>query len=377
MNRDLLVRRDEGSARRAVARRFCRRGLSLLLVILASACTVDAGGSRIWYVNNFREIRTIDPSTLRQRVVIPQNADALITNAGLSPDGGKIAYIGPGDGNGSSIWLADSDGANNRRISQTFAHVSYIWLNDHSLVIMGNENKYSPAEEGQITLFDVATQTMRPLVIPDVVSLCGNPRRLDRVTSWSDRYPALGRLEVRDGALIEIPDVTINVPDSIKWRFGRACLSWSGNGQTIVIPGYGESDNLDLFATTDGGRTVKRLTNFAENYEQTSTQPFDISPDGKWVVFDVELHKPVDPSQFSGEQIALVDTNGARLQFLMATSLRGYFAWSPDSRYVAAGLVPRGSKPDYPAELHVINVATMEVKQLIFDEGQQEAFDWR
>lgn len=377
MDRHLIVRREKGSARRGVGRYFCRSGLSLLLLVLASACAVDADGSEIWYVNNLREIRTINPTTLRQRVVIPQNVDALITNPGLSPDGGKIAYIGPGGGNGSSVWLADSDGSNNRRISQAFAHVSYVWLNDHSLVIMGSGVPYLRPDEGQVVLYDVSAQTTRPLVLPDKLALCGSPRRPDRVTSWSDRYPALGRLQVRDGSLIEIPDVTINVPESIKWRFGRACLSWSADAQKIVILGYGESDNLDLFATTDGGRTVKRLTNFAENYEQTSTQPFDISPDGKWVIFDVEVYRPADPNLFSGEQIALVATNGGGPEFLMGTSLRGYFAWSPSGKYVAAGLVPRGSKPDYPAELHVINVATKEIKQLIFGQGQQEVFDWR
>ncbi len=363
--------------RRGAARYFSRSGLFLLLLVLATACTVDADSSEIWYVNNFREIRTINPTTLRQRVVIPQNADALITNAGLSPNGGKIAYIGPGDGDGSSIWLADSDGSNDRRISQSFADVSYLWLNDRSLVIMGNENKYLPAEEGQITLYDITTQAMQPLVIPDIVSLCGNPKRPDRVTSWSDRYPALGRLQVRDDSLVEIPDVTINVPESIKWRFGRACLSWSADAQKVVILGYAESDNLDLFATTDGGHTISRLTDFAKSYGQASTQPFDISPDGKWVIFDVELYRPVNPDLFSGEQIALVSTNGGSPEFLMETRMLGYFAWSPNSKYVAAGLVPRGSNPDYPAELHVINAATKEIKQLVFGEGQQEVFDWR
>ncbi len=61
----------------------------------------------------------------------------------------------------------------------------------------------------------------------------------------------------------------------------------------------------------------------------------------------------------------------------METLLLGQFVWSPDSKHVAAGLVPRGGSADDPKKLHVINVETKEIKQLIFDEGQQEAFDWR
>ncbi len=180
-------------------------GICVCLLTLASARASDTAGSQIWFVNNFSEIRTINPTTLEQRVIIPQKGDTFIELPGLSPDGRRIAYVGPGDGDGSAIWLGDSDGSNDRRISESFAGVSYLWLNDNSLVMMGTNVSYQRPDEGQIALYDLSTQTMRPLVIPEFLSLCGSPKRPNRVTSWSERYPALGRLELRDGALVEIP----------------------------------------------------------------------------------------------------------------------------------------------------------------------------
>ncbi len=56
--------------------------LSLLLLTIALACTTKTENSEIWYLANIREIRTINPVTLQQRVIIPRKGHMILENPG-------------------------------------------------------------------------------------------------------------------------------------------------------------------------------------------------------------------------------------------------------------------------------------------------------
>ncbi len=49
--------------------------------------------------------------------------------------------------------------------------------------------------------------------------------------------------------------------------------------------------------------------------------------------------------------------------------------WSPNSRYVVANWIPKETSGD--SQIQLIDIQTKEIKQVTFDMGAKEVFDYR
>jgi len=187
---------------------------------------------------------------------------------------------------------------------------------------------------------------------------------------------------LRDTTLKSIVDYTISVahfPDVVF----PCCFSWSRDGTKVV---FQARDNLqrnisDLYFASNKGQSVTRLTDFGKNYKYVTIKSHAISPDGQWVVLVAQLGLPNLRDEPYRRDLVLVSTVSGAIEFLgkqdfyCPADCPLSLVWSPDSRFVATTWAPTGIITEQ--EVFAIDIQTKEIKQLTFDGGFKQVFDWR
>lgn len=346
----------------------------------------------IWYTyenvkTNRNGIATINPVTRQERVLfeVPTrvriNAGTKPRSPRLSPNGQKLAFEMLDVDDRSAIWVMDADGSNPQKLSKEYYDAGFFWLNDDQLVMMGHPepNPYGNLIQGEVSLFDLPSGILTPLIVRNVTLPCYADELSVRELEWdiSDNkgsFLALGHPVVQDGVLEMIQDREINlstVPERV-----NSCTSWTDAQEKIAFL-VGERFVYDIYFTDDGGKSTKQLTRLGQDYDQAFVWTPALSPDGKWVIFRAELDRPRSHLVPIGTQIGLVKTDGSASDFLGEWGVyQAPLYWSPDSRYVATIMVPQtGDKP--PGEIYLINVEKKTTTQLTSDGRAKVVFDWR
>ncbi len=359
----------------------------LILLLLNVSCVPQQIPGEIWYENgvsvvvpdkgksfDHMEIDAINPSTSQRRVVIRTQKDEVVIWPSFSPNGERLAYITDG------IWVANADGANRRRVSDDQRDEDYFWLDNDSLVILRVTAPNQLPYEGEWSVYDLSTRQRRPLSTEGerlIYCPIQRSKALAGKSPFDEEDNPLGHWEISDNTIKKVMDVNIR-RDQLSSR-GLGCPSWTPDGQKVAIAVETPSFSDEIFLISDHGQSVKQLTHFEKGY---MSSPFHfgvaVSPDGRWVIAQGTFDSPRAPNMPEGFQIVLINTENQQVDFLGERHVEGNFVWSPDSRYVAVSLGPKGSDPENTeGEVHVIDVQTKQIKQLTFDGGLKQVYDWR
>ncbi len=366
----------------------------LILSVILSACAGTAVSGEIFFIRReltSHEIVALNPANRQERVIIRlSNPGVFLADAGLSLDGKKVLYITNRD-NSQEAWLTNSDGSKPMRVSLDFREEGFVWLDNNRIVFAGLKDEgYVSAEDAyQWKLYDLRSRELRPLIWKGLkISAPGHWSR-SNYRVYIPRIPEeslveekvivfYGHIEVENDVVRVVMDEQVD-PAQLPRGLGSPG-SATTDGRLIAFSGRGGVNNNDVFLASNYGRTVQQLTNFQKNYGVSGIGKLAISPNGRWVIFQLVLGLPRSPNLPTGGQDALVSTDGKVLKFLRGNQggIYGNFVWSADSRYVAAGLVPQGADPNKASgEIHLIDVETGEVKQLTSDGWSKDVFDWR
>jgi hypothetical protein len=357
--------------------RVCLTLCIVLLGMVLSGCEMTPQEPAIWFIQNAREVRTFNPRTEQQHVIVPAEPDTWIDYPMLSPDGTRITYVKATDIDGSAVWLARADGSEPRRITYPRKTAVSLWITNTQLLIMSRDDPSDSATE-QDAIYDLGTGKLKSITIPENRAACDwywSSKMPTRVTIWA-KTSGLGHLVVASDKLLQIVDIPVaesQLPNH--WKIG--CMSWTLDAKTIILVARDEDWRQDLFLVSDSGRSVTRLTLFTQEYRTSELVP-SISPDGEWVGLDICVDKGPSSAPLDGCYVGLLGTDHGSFSVLLQTYAVGNIVWSPDSRYFAAGLTARDNYTDTaPKQLHIFDRNSQEIKQVIFDGLQQEVFDWR
>lgn len=369
---------------------FCLPILSLIL----AACN-GAGVSReIWFTQRDpagHKIVALNPITQQQRTVIRLKPGEFLADTGLSPSGEKILYISY-PAKSPEAWLANSDGTDPTPIALDFEEKGFVWLDNDRILFAGLKADWTayPDDPYQWKLYDLRSRELRPLIWKGLQIPAPDHWSRSHYQVYALRIPEesiieekvivfYGHIEVQNDIVRVMMDVQVD-PAQLPQGLGPPG-SATADGRLIAFSGRGGVNNNDLFLASDYGRSVRQLTNFQTDYGVSGIGwHLAVSPNGKWVIFELGLGLPRSPNLPTGGQDALVSTDGKVLKLLRESNggIYGHFVWSADSRYVAVSVVPLGADPNKSSgEIHLIDVETGEIKQLTSDGWSKEVFDWR
>lgn len=371
---------------RIIARLIVHRGKRKLLVpcgwlmmyVAAMSCAPTPDITDIWYVSydgdtHTYEINSINPVTRGSLAIIRTQQNEALIWPSLSPDGAKLAYITDG------VWVANSDGTNRRRISDDQKDEDYFWLDNDSLVILRVTAPNQLPYQGEWSLYDLSARQQRPLSTEGerlIYCPIERSKALAGKSPFDEENNLLGHWQISDNVIKKVMDVNIR-RDQLSSR-GLGCPSWTPDGQKVAIAVETPSFSEEIFLISDHGQSVKQLTHFEKSYMASPFHLLELSPDGRWVIAQGTFDSPRVPNMPEGFQIVLINTENQQAEFLGERHLEGNFAWSPDSRYVAVSLSPRGTDPESTlGEVHIVDVLTKGIKQLTFDGRLKRVFDWR
>lgn len=358
-----------------------RHTIGILLLVLSMGCSPTSDGSVIWYLHDGKEIRSINPRTMEQKVIVQGDEGTWIDRSALSSDGERIAYV-LSRTSGQAVWLAKSDGSQARPITRIYAAVGFLWLSNTGLLLFGVDNQDTSLYEGEVISYDSVTGIAQRVDYPEGLSV--NPQnrsngppgkfRIFQPPFALRRPVGLGHLQITDGQVMGIVDIPINGHQYPDWSFSN--LSWTQDTSRIVANASVMVGSVtDLFVTDDQGKTVRRLTFFADDYESDTLSEFAVAPNGKWVAFYVSVSIPRSQGKNTGTSLMLVSTDQSASKVLAETVPQDRIVWSPDSKYVATSFGSPGVS-EAPFQLYTVNVETGEKRQMIFEKGQV-VFDWR
>ena len=301
---------------------------ALLLVAPGARAAFPGDNGRILFTTGGHDLRTVAPSG-GEWAAVPLPADLRAGQAAWSPDGKRIAFRGGPDGD-SEIWVADADGGNLARITDT--------PNLGSVRTFSSQPAWSP--DGRSIVF----RSDREDDDPDVWIMGADgsaPRRL--VDAAGDqRYPALSpdgaRLVYRsdaDGdAEIVVARSDGSAPQQIttNTRFDSAPV-WSPDGARLAFEaGASESGPLDVFSMASDGSDVRQLTTDPAHDEGPAW-----SPDGTQIAFT--------SARDGNQEIYVMNADGSgQRRVTDAASLEESPDWQPLPR-AAGGGAPGDTAP--------------------------------
>jgi hypothetical protein len=350
----------------------------LVATLFVLGCPVQGDEPVIWFVEGNRTIRTMNPTTTQEKVIVAADDQATIGQLEISPDGKMIAYAQYVAGRGGAIWLATSDGSNAKRLMRDYKRAEFHWLDDAQILLMGVDDLYRNPAKGDVMLYDLTQGATRPVSLLEDPILCSSSS-LAASRGWvmmrTPKY-GLGHFQVVGDTLVQILDVPIVTDQFPDWAFG--CPVWTPDGGTIVlraVSGFAGTMS-DLFTAQDRGQSVLRLTQFSPDYGLTEMGDVKVSPDGQWVALVIALEHPRSRGLPDATELALVPIGGGAPFLIAEASGASFVAWSPDSRNVAINTYPQNDH-SAPLQLHVVDVQTKTIRQLIANDQQQTVFDWR
>lgn len=351
------------------------------VMLMLESCIGPKNTEAIWYSkylpgDQLVEIDTIDPSTNQSQVILTAEKSRPIGHITLSPEMTRIAF-NASIGNKDSVWLSDLDGSHQKKVSNDYIEMEYFWLDDQKLIFFGTNNPEKRPYDGDWTLYDSRMDTSTPLMPQERRVICPFPTQkgLSEWVPFPGNGAILGTWQVKGNTIAPVGKVAVE--NGLLDTTGLGCPSWSLDGNQIVIAANSPSQHIEMFFITDGGKTLTQLTHFGEMYQSSGfPEPLALSPDGHWVIAQVNLNIPTKNNIPEGQQIILVDTHSKQLYYLGEWYRNGNFIWSPDSKKVAVSLFPKNAKPEDRPEIHVIDTTTMDVRQLTFDRSTKEVFDW-
>jgi Tol biopolymer transport system component len=253
----------------------------------------------------------------------------LPAQAANRPENGRITFgrVDPSLGD-FSLWIADSDGSNQRRLVQrpsffsdwspSGRQVAFDFLdaagNVHLALI-------SPAG-GQVRQLTTGAGVQEiPRWSPDgrwiVFDAFVPPQPVFSTSIWLIRPDGTGRHQVTRGGFDVEP---VFSPDGRKIAFGRI-TSEGSEGQREV-----------LYVVDADGSHLRRVVGPRLGLEHQ-----DWSPDGQWITFNIAPESPAAPGAGS---IFAVHPDGTDLHVLRAASQTFEFykpVWSPDGREMLSG----------------------------------------
>jgi Tol biopolymer transport system component len=365
----------------------------LLCFIVASAtflvaCIQKPKELEIWYIwrdASSAEIRTLDPSTGQRQVIVRSASGSDILDADISPDGKHVAYLGNDPAQKTSIWLANVDGSNLTQVTPGAETAWYSWLDNNSLILWYGDWIQDPTiPRLDFYTYDTSKQKMTPVVVE------GDQQDLFRcalnkfsshpglVALSNGSQPGLGHLEPKDGVIKIVTDFTIDLsifPELIK----ADCLSWTPDGKKVALQGTTVMlKHEDLFLVSNQGKSVIRLTDFGRDFQEATFSTYAISPDAQWVVATGSLLPRPVFGVSGAATLALVKTDTKQVEFMGLPDISSpdRLLWSPDSQYVAI-TAPKVFDRMSDNQIYTIDVEKKEIKQLTYDGGQKEVFDWR
>jgi Tol biopolymer transport system component len=356
-------------------------GRILWLILAVISCSRLSSDPVIWFISGAREIRTINPRTMEQKVIVPKSEDTWIDRVALSPDGQRIVYV-LSRKDGEAVWLSRSDGSQAKSLIRNYAATAFLWLSDSKLLLFGVDDSVIDLSEGEVYLYDalggIAQRVDYPegLWVAPVGSSIGPSGKFyipQSFFKWGEPW-GIGHLEIINGKIEKVLDIPINGDQYQEWSFGS--ISATPDIRHMVIVGSEAMfSTRDLFAVDGQGKIVRRLTFFSDDFASIYMSGSPISPDGKWVAFYVSLSHPRLPDKVSDTQLMLMRWDQRESKTLVREFASDHIVWSPDSRYIATSLRLEGSA--LTNHLCIINIETGEKQQLVFEEGRQLVFDWR
>lgn len=362
-----------------------RTRILVFLAIFVMGCYASLPPAKIWYITKSGDVATIEPSTGAKQTIIDNAAESWIRYAKLSADGQHLVY-GKISADGEALWLSASDGANQIQVTRVFSITSPTWLSDDQFLWYGADGRYTTAAEGEIALYDVQTRQTQQLQKAGKLTSC-NDAALSGGTAWiplADKSgSSLGRIVIEDNTIKVEPVIPLNMA-SVPNLKGGDCQSWTAEGKEIVFTG---SEGYTLFDTqivenlylaTEQGQLITRLTDFGQEYSQAGISNFEISPDGRWILFLAGLAQPKEPTIQTGVFLGLYDTAARGLTWLGQWRGQGKIVWSPDNRSAAIVLLP-GDKMPYVNEqwdVYVVDVEAKMLRNLTMDGEAGEVFGW-
>jgi dipeptidyl aminopeptidase/acylaminoacyl peptidase len=277
-----------------------------------------------------------------------------------SPDGSYLSYVS-GDIGDTEVWLQPADGAPAFRLSDLGANITSLgWSPDGASLIVA-ANRYGAYDLFEVSvpdgtptrLTDDARYEVQPTVTPDgryVVYV-----RLDE--TWTEHDVMVLPLDASrdggsgtDGGGDPEPRLLVHDERFFDYQYGR----WFGtpvvspDGATVVFRSY-RSDWLNLWAVRFAGGDPRPIAPDAADQDHAC-----FSPDGAWIAYS--------SNQDASVQLRLVPAGGGEPRVLVdpGDGVCAFPTFSPDGRHLAFTL----STPTHPADLHVVEVATGEVRRL-------------
>jgi Tol biopolymer transport system component len=255
-----------------------------------------------------------------------------------SPDGKLIAYVNgnpqwlfSGNISGSSIWIVGADGGEPQRVtSDDFLNVSPVWLDGRHLLFVSNRD----GPRG-VYVVEVGSRGPRgePRIVPGVadphsISYSFSARRLAyakftlRQNIWSYPLARSAPISIRDGHAVTSGSQVIEEHDV------------SPDGRWLVFDSN-RRGNMDLYRMPLGGGEAVALT-------ADSGDEFDPrwSPDGREIAFYAEV------APGTNGIVVIPATGGTPVVAAKGPKpLTNYPEWSPSGREIAfQGLAPRGPR---------------------------------
>ncbi len=337
---------------------FCRYLYIIGCLLALVACSSSSQQAIVYQRDG--QIWAMNPDGTQQHALIPTNVRA--GGPRWSPDGRKVSFTAIMPDGTTSIWIADSNGANPHQVSPNFDSINAIWLNQNMLV----------------------TQ-----VVTDTGRASNNPQ-----THYI--------LDLRDGTLHEYssgPEEVVTLPDGKRW------LGWNPVSGIITLyeinaksqplfPGYVFSGPTAFDVSPTGEEIVfqgrrnesagselaykiyrARISPDVQS-EPQEILPFDCcaeihwSPDGKWIAL-------LDQTN----QIHIIDagTNTVKTSFRpgFLTKSGGTFQWSPDSQWLLVESMNYGTPgAGNILELAKIDMQTGTVTRLTNNDSTEFSPDW-
>ncbi|TAH52019.1 MAG: hypothetical protein EYC68_08555 [Chloroflexota bacterium] len=353
-------------------------GWVAMFALACSGNTPKPAETLIFYRTTDGQVRSINPRTKEQEVILTSRKGDSIRYATLSPDLKFIIY-GRHTNQGEAVWLSNINGANPIRVNSPYTITGAGWLAQDRIILYGANGFYKRADEGEIKLYDPYTKQIRSLQSSQNLFTCGEntPTTTFGYLSIANEFgSALGHLEVKDKELGFVPDVWLNLSQIPDLR-GGFCQSWTQHLEKIIFTGSLDGRLADLYLATERGQRITRLTDFSRNYNQSWVGPFTISPDGNWALSIVHLAESKRRDHPTGSFLVLVDTRTGDLTDLGKFNSEGNIAWSPEGRFAAVGLSAKDPVTDPEKwDLYILDIATKKLEQITFDGKASTVIDW-
>jgi Tol biopolymer transport system component len=199
---------------------------------------------------------------------------ALAEPPAVSPDGNRVVVVARREGK-RHLMIMDADGTRAQALAPSIeidgaaGQGAADWSPDNTRIVTGGHDEKGPA----LFVITVATGAATRLLEGEWVNPIWSPK--DNLILYGPRSPVLGQTELHairpDGAAISIPKVMTR-PGGYRFL---------PNGTDVVYVPRILSQEFWRLDTVTG-----RIEQLAQLEDRGAIRTFDVTPDGKWVVFD-------------------------------------------------------------------------------------------